>query len=73
MKLDSSGGFEKVDPSSGDEAGRVEDEDEDMEAEYVIEMEDAITHQQLHHNQDGDLVHGINDVRLLGEREHLDK
>jgi len=50
MKL---GSDTKAEPLSGDEAGRVEDEDEEMEAEYVIEMEDAI--QQHQANQSGDL------------------
>jgi hypothetical protein len=50
MKL---GGDTKDEPLSGDEAGRVEDEDEEMEAEYVIEMEDAI--QQHQSNQSGEL------------------
>ena len=50
MKL---GGDAKDEPLSGDEAGRVEDEDEEMEAEYVIEMEDAIQHHQS--NQSGEM------------------
>ena len=47
--------IEKTEALSGDEAGRVEDEDEDMEEEdddaanYVIEMED---HQTSHHDEE---------------------